>query len=459
VNAAQASETGDGSASQIVLPRELRLADLVLFNVVAALGPQLIPAFAHVGPVAIPLHLAAAALFFVPCALVVANLSRRFPGEGGFYLWTRHAFGDWHAFLCGWCWWISVLLYLPGLVLMGVGMATLAVGTAGTALAEDTHWQVSFAIAVLWLTVGVNILGLRVSKWLSNVAGALIYTGGALVLAASIAVWVRHGSATQFKFSSVLHSALNLEGLSLWAQIAFAYTGLELGSLMGGEVCNPRQTIPRAALLSAGGVTAGYVIGTISLMVLVVPHDLNPINGWVQAASAAGSRLGFSSLGFATAALLFAGILGKLTTWGGGAARLPMSFGIAGAFPKIFTRLHPRWRTPWVALVIQGVACSSFLLLTQAGETVRSGWQLLMDMEILIAFVPFIYIFLCALKFGQPWSGAAGLSVTVAAMIFALVPPENASSVILFEVKAIGGCGLLVLFGWLAFRPPANCRS
>lgn len=429
------------------LRRELRLTDLILFNVVATLGPQLIPAFAHVGPIAIPLHLAAAAFFFVPCALVVANLSRRFPGEGGFYLWTRHAFGEWHAFLCGWCWWLSVLLYLPGLVLTGVGMATLASGKAGVALADDTVWQVGFAILVLWLTVGFNILGLRISKWLSNIAGGLIYVGGALVLLASGIVWAKYGSATRFRMGSIL----NFDRLSLWAQIAFAYTGLELGTLMGGEIREPRKTIPRAAFLSAGGVTLAYVIGTISLMLVISPSEINPISGWVQVASLAGARPGFASLGTATAALLFAGILGKLSTWGGGAARLPLSFGIDGIFPHAFTRLHRRWRTPWVALTVQGLACSLFLILTQAGETVRSGWQLLMDMEILIAFIPFLYIFLSAWMFGQRASGMTGLCVTLIAMGFALTPPEGGSSVLLFEIKAVGGCTLLVLLGWLTF--------
>src|SRR5918992_5373457 len=103
--------------SSLPLRRELRLIDLVLFNVVAVLGVPWISSSAHVGPIAIPLHIAAAALFFVPCVFVVAALSQRFPEEGGFYIWTKHAFGEWHAFLCGWCWWISVLLYLPGVVL------------------------------------------------------------------------------------------------------------------------------------------------------------------------------------------------------------------------------------------------------------------------------------------------------------------------------------------------------
>jgi len=187
-------------------------------------------------------------------------------------------------------------------------------------------------------------------------------------------------------------------------------------------------------------------------MLVLPPKDINPISGLAQVASVTGARLGFPFLGTAVAALLFLGVLGKLNTWNGGAARLPFAVGLHGALPPVFTRLHPKWRTPWVVLLVQGVACSVFLLLAQPGETVRSGWQLLMDMDILVTFVPFGYIFLAGAKFGLRWSAAAGLLVTVLAMALALVPPEHASSVLLFEIKVIGGSALLMLLGWLVFR-------
>jgi hypothetical protein len=112
-----------------------------------------------------------------------------------------------------------------------------------------------------------------------------------------------------------------------------------------------------------------------------------------------------------------------------------------------------------VALVVQGVACSLFLILTQAGETIRTGWQLLMDMEILVTFVPYLYIFLSAWKSRLRWSGAEGLLVTLVAMGFALVPPEGAASVWEFELKVIGGSLLLMLAGLLAFRSARRGRT
>jgi amino acid transporter len=417
------------------LRRELRLVDLVLFNVVAVLGIQLISSAAHVGPIAVPLHLSAAVMFFVPCVLVVAALSRRFPEEGGFYVWTRHAFGDWHAFLCAWCWWISVLLYLPTLVLTAAGF--LAISNV-----------LPIALAMLWAVVGLNIVGVRVTKWLSNATGALIYGGGGLVVLIAALIGVRDGPATRFEVVPELH----WERMGLWAQIAFAYTGLELGSVLGGEVRNPERTIPRAAWIGAVMITGGYILGTVALLLVLPADEISPITGLVDVASAGGKRLGLPWLGSLAAILFVGGLLGKFSTWASGAARLPFVIGLEGALPRAFGRLHPRWGTPHIALIVQAVVCSAFLVLTQAGETLRAGWQLLLDLTIVATFLPFVYIFLTALKFGRRWSGVSGLLVTLVANGLAFVPPAQTSSVALFELKLIAGCALVVITARMAFH-------
>src|SRR5947209_6364312 len=90
--------------------RELRLRDLVFFNICAVVSLRWVAAAAHAGAGSLVLWVIAALFFFLPSAITVAGLSRRFPQEGGMYVWTKHAFGDQHAFLCGWFYFISTVL-------------------------------------------------------------------------------------------------------------------------------------------------------------------------------------------------------------------------------------------------------------------------------------------------------------------------------------------------------------
>ena len=115
----------------------------MLFNIAAVTGIRWLAAAAHTGPGSITLWLLAALLFFLPSALSVAALSRRFPQEGGLYVWTRQGFGDWHGFLCGWCYWLSNLFFFPSLLLAGVGMAASALG-----FAENRIYIVAISLAI-----------------------------------------------------------------------------------------------------------------------------------------------------------------------------------------------------------------------------------------------------------------------------------------------------------------------
>ena len=102
----------------------------------------------------------------------MAALSERFPEEGGIYVWTRRGFGDWHGFLCGWCYWLSNLFYFPSLLLAGVGMAATALG-----FAENRIAIIAIALAILWIASITNIVGLGVGKWTGNLGGLSTYLG------------------------------------------------------------------------------------------------------------------------------------------------------------------------------------------------------------------------------------------------------------------------------------------
>ncbi|HXI41182.1 MAG TPA: APC family permease [Bryobacteraceae bacterium] len=430
--------------------RELGLLDLVLFNIAAVAGIRWLAAAAHTGPGSITLWVMAAGFFFVPLALSVAALSKRFPEEGGIYVWTRREFGDWHGFLCGWCYWLSNLFYFPSLLLAGVGMAATALG-----FAENRMAILATALAILWIASITNIIGLGVGKWTGNLGGFSTYLGGALLVGLGLVTWMRFGSATPLRFLP----EWNLDKLNFWSQIVFAFGGLELGAILGGEIRNPEKTVARAAWIAGLSIAVFYIAGTLAMLALLPPDQVSVVTGLVQAAAAAGAHLGIGWPPLVLALAIGMGVTGQLGAWIAGSARLPFVIGIDHYLPPIFSRLHPRWRTPHLSILILSGACTVFVMAMQAGENLRIGYQLLVDMTVVTYFVPFLYLFGAAWKNGQRASAMAGIAVSTLGIVLSFVPPPDVSSVWVFEEKLAGGFGLIAVLGRLCFqrfRPSAG---
>src|SRR5213079_3540416 len=100
----------------------------------------------------------AAVFFFVPSALVINELSSRFPHEGGLYVWSKEAFGDFHGFVAGWCYWIYTVFYFPGLLLASASMSAYVIGENGAALSQNRTFLLSVSVAMLVVAVGLNII-------------------------------------------------------------------------------------------------------------------------------------------------------------------------------------------------------------------------------------------------------------------------------------------------------------
>lgn len=437
------------------LPRALGLRDLALFNIAAVLGIRWLAAAAHAGPASIALWVLAAAFFFIPSALAVSTLGARFPEEGGVYVWTKRCFGDWHGFFCGWCYWLSNLFYFPNLLLAGIGMAVYAFGAEHAALAENRTFVVIASLAILWVALLANLVGLRIGKWFENAGGLATYAAGLVLIALGLAAWARFGSATELTVAP----GWSWERLNFWSQIAFAFGGLELGALMGGEIRDPQRTVPRAAWISGVAIAAFYIVGTLAVMAAIPAREVSPLTGLTQAGATAAARLGLPWIAPAFAALIVAGVTGQLGAWITGSARVPFAIGVDRYLPEAFARLHPRWRTPHVAILAQGAACTVFLLAMQMGENLRAGYQLLVDMTVITYFIPFLYLFGAAFRQGRRWAGVSGAAVTLAAIGFSLVPPADAGSAWLFEAKIAGGCLLLAATARIAFRRGQRARG
>ena len=232
---------------------------------------------------------------------------------------------------------------------------------------------------------------------------------------------------------------------------------------MGGEVRDPKRTLPRSIFISAPLIAFIYVAGTAAVLWLIPTGDVKIVSGFLQAMAVGAREVGptLAWLAPTAAALYVIGNVGGVGAWLAGPARVAFVIGLDRYFPAAFGRVHPRWKTPYVVILTQAVLASAFLLVSVLGKgtTVERAYLVVLDTMLLVYFVPYIYLFLCYLKggTGRPYRplrrlvGASGLALTVFAMVIATVPPSDTAEPWLFRLKVIGGAGFFVVLGGLIY--------
>ncbi len=228
---------------------------------------------------------------------------------------------------------------------------------------------------------------------------------------------------------------------------------------MSGEIRNPGRDLPRAAAISGVISAAFYIAITAALLVLLKPEEISPMTGLAQAGASAAQKLGAPILSILLATLIGIALAGQLDTWIAGNTRLPYAIGLDRYLPDAFGRIHPRWGTPYVSLLVQAVAATLFLLMAQLGETVRAAYQIMVDMMLIVTFIPFVYIFAAGFRFASRIAAVSGLAVTLIAIALAAIPPSEAASAALFEAKVLGGSIFFALLGWIMFKRYAAMRD
>jgi amino acid transporter len=464
--------------SKSQLRKTMGFWDVLLFNIATVLGPRWIAAAGHNGPSSISLWVIAAVFFFVPGALVINELSSRFPEEGGLYAWSREAFGPFHGFVAGWTYWIYTVFYFPGLLLASASMAAYIAGPRGAALAQDRTFLLTVSLGLLLVAVILNIIGLNIGKWLQNAGGVGTYAPLLMLAGIAAIICFRHGSATHFTVKNML-PAWNWDTVNFWSQIAFAFTGLELVSAMSEEVRDPRRTLPRAVFGSGALIAFMYIAGTFAILSLVPAGDLDPQSGVFHAITVGAVALRIGALGVLAAILVTVGNAGGVGSTVAGIARVPFVVGIDRYLPAAFGKIHPRWKTPYISILVQAIASGAILLVSQVNDTTRGAYQFLIDAAIILYFIPFLYMFAAVIRLAYRrdraanahavlvpgglagvWiSGSLGFIVVLIGILVSLVPPGDSSDKLGFELKLVGGTAASILLGLVLYWRGARSKA
>jgi len=443
------------------LKRVLGQRDLVLLFVVAVFNLNVLPSIAANGGVTIWLWIISLVLFFWPQGIAVIELAQRYPGEGGVYLWAKEVFGDFHGFLSGWCYWTNNMMYVPTVLLYFVGVSVFVLGESHHGLADNKYFASGACLFLLLVLVVLNVIGLGVGKWINNVGAIGTFVAAGLLMGLGLIVWTRFGSdVTWADFQIPANPGFVLNSFGV---ICFGLVGLELASVMGDEIQEPAKTLPGA--VAWGGVLSGalYIGATLTLLIAVSKSQISVLQGIVQAVSHMASRVGAPWMIAPFAFLLSLSIAGIGSAWLGGSARIPFVAGLDSYMPAWLGRVHPKYRTPYAALIVHATVSLALVLMNFWNSGVQESFQRLLSLAVVLQLIPFLYMFYALIRIAMApefekkryskgtllVSGASGLLTTILGIALAFFPAKQITSVWSYEVWMVGGT--LLFIGAAAF--------
>ncbi len=442
--------------------KPLRFGDLALYAVAMTLSIRWIAAAAAAGPASLPLWLAAMAGFMAPLVMATAELTGRFPGEGGLYGWTRLTLGSFAGFITGWLYWACNLPFFSGVLYFVVNVLAQALGPRATEAVRDPLTFAFVACALAASIGGLHALGLGAGKWLTNFGAAAACALLAILILAGAVLALRHGPATNFRAASWA-PPLTADGAALWATMVFAFGGPEALAFLRDDVKGGTTQILRVLAVVGAALVVAYIAGTLAMLTILRPEEASRLSGVPDALELAFARLRLAALAPAALGLLALSLLGSYSAWFGVAARLPFVVGVDRYLPAAFARRDARTGAPVAAILVQTAAVIALVALGQAGASVKAAYDFLVAMSVLSYTLPFVFLFVVYLRVqGHPsytaWTppggertaraiGAVGLAVTLSAIACTLVPSPDAADKLAALVKLLVASGVLVGIG------------
>lgn len=410
--------------------------------------------------------------FFVPYALISAELGTQYPSEGGMYTWVKKAFGPKWAGRVAWYYWVNYPLWVASL-------ADLVTTIIMQMLGFEMTWPIILAIQVFYIVL-VSVLGvLRVSQsdWLSNIGAVakFIFMAGLGVL--GIYVLVTQGTKNPIdSWTDLLplmeNGHFSLAGLGFVSLIIFNMLGFEVVSTFSDDLENPKKEIPKAIIIGGILIAIFYLLPSFGIGVAIPLEELQTDTGLIASYESLLSIIGFSA-GLAKAIIVVVGglfiytLVANIAAWNFGVNSVIAYAAEDGTFPKSWAKRTkdgvpyiPSIYTGLVALIISvaGILLAEFV----SDDITNLFWTFfsLSLVTLLLAYLPMFMAFIKLHKQGRKsekgyWIEGGKFKITLygvvpfvlilIALFFTLFPEFNVEMFSYNWPLIIGACLAVVI--------------
>ncbi|MFT5519757.1 MAG: amino acid transporter [Enterobacterales bacterium] len=373
--------------------KSLGQKDIVLFTVSAILLLDTLAAAASVGASSIFWWIFLGIIFFIPFALICAEMGCAYPEQGGIYAWIRDAYGGRWASRVTWAYWVNTAVWIPAIYILFAGIFKQLFYPELSLIG-----QISIAIVLTWFSVAVNVVTLDIGKWVPNIGAILKVIVFLAVIIGAISYTQEHGMANELTFETMKPNWSS--GLQYIPAIIYGMLGFELASSGSDEMNNPAKDVPKAIFKSGLIIIVLYTLGTIAILAAIPAGKINLVEGLMDTL--------YLFFGQTEAGRIFALILGIATlytffsngvTWALGCNRSAAEAAQEGELPAFFAIETKKQGTPIGAAVSLGSVATIVLVLYgfMAGSNEDLFWSLF-AFSAVIFLLPYLAMFLAFIK-------------------------------------------------------------
>lgn len=448
----------------------LGVFQLVMINVIAVDSIRSLAISAEYGFSLVFFYLLAALSFFIPSALISAELGSGWPNTGGIYVWVREAFGSSWSVIIIWLNWIYNVVWYPTIMALIAGTLTYFFNPE---LASNKVYMSLMILGLFWGATFVNCLGMKASSVLSTISAIIGTILPMIFIAVLGAIWIFKGYPTEtaFTWENFFPNKKNVDNLAFLSNVFFGLIGLEMAATHAAEMKNPTKDYPKALGISVVIILLTIVCASLSIAVSVPKAELSLVTGALQSFKIFLDKFNLSFLVPVMAFFIVIGGLGGVGAWIIGPTKGLLAASQDGALPKYLAKTN-RQGVPVRILMLQGIIVSVLCFAFVIMPTVNSSFWLLSAITAQLAMIVYLFLFLSGIKlhFDRPDVprefriplGRIGVIVTaslgaiscLATICFGFIPPVQLgiTNIFQYELCLIGGMVFMCMIPALVHR-------
>lgn len=443
----------------------LDIKDILIMTVVANLGIRWIPVAAGMGPISLMFWFIGALFFFLPLALIVSELSRLYPKEGGMFAWVQQSLGNYAAFIVAWLYWINSIFYYPAALTFLAANFAYAINKPN--LANNQEFVSIVVLVSFWSIIALSTHGIKINKWINRFGGAL---GIGLPISILIILGfsgfiIFHHSATSFASKNFLPHYSLINNLSSLSILMFAMAGVEIIPTLANSIRDPSKTLPRGLLLATLVIFLLYALGTLAMNFIADPQELTKTTGMMKTFHIINLKFHIDWLTPWIAGLLVVAEFAGLGIWIIAPTVMFFNCTPTGILPQKLHVLN-QYGAPRNALIFQGALVTAILLLTNFLPSVNTMYEALVLMATILYFIPYLILVIAYLKIRKtssrvflnaPLYWLAGIAVFLSVtlgIVLSFVPSSDLTTLhakVTYETELILGPVIFITAGMLLY--------